>query len=194
LITRQPVKGYEVVDGVVTAQIFSDDLDHLLSALNCERIKSIFWNDEDGEVVAFVRQLTTLARDLKALAQKLSTTRDVHGEREIIKETDRLRQQIEWPRYQRLFYPDFKRRRLRSMIVPVGDGDSIKDKQQRAINALGDLLTQGTLGHLRECGHCRCWFLAARVDQKFCSDNCRQQHFQKEKKKNKDRRAIRKKG
>jgi len=161
----------------IMGEVFENDREHLLTALNSDKINSPLWSSVEG--IRFGHSLAAMVDDLKTLAAKL--VYGAHDTRAIVRETERLRPQLERPRYQRIFYPDMRRHRLSTMIVPVSISVAT-ELEERALAALGDLTQDQKLDLLRVCPRCEFWFLGTRSDQEFCSNNCRQRSFQAQKK------------
>jgi hypothetical protein len=182
VITRYEQKG-------IAGEVFENDREHLLTALNSDKIDSLLWSSAEG--ISFGHTLAAIIGDLKTLAAQLAF--GAHDTRAIFRETERLRPQLERPRYQRIFYPDMRRHRLGTMIVPVASSVAT-ELEERALAALGDLTENQKLDLLRVCPRCELWFLGTRSDQEYCSNNCRQRSFQTHKKQIKSSKQKKEKG
>jgi hypothetical protein len=161
----------------ITGEVFENDIDHLLTALNSAKIDSPLWSSAKG--IRFGQSLAAMIRDLKNLVAQLSSG---SHDRAIVRETERLRPQLERPVYKRIYYPDMRRRRLSTMVVPFAISVET-ELEERALAALGDLVENQKLDLLRMCPRCELWFLGTRSDQEYCSSKCRQRIFQNQKKK-----------
>ena len=183
-IETSPPSYSKTYRGVFKIEVPDTDEEWLLWALNHPLIdRNVLWGNE--EFCERLRQLTAEVKDQYRLAKAGRPPKEFLA---LYEQHRRMFQQIQFEKY---LLPTYGVMLTLSSRVDEDEDEqkrNDKQKQNKVLSVLIDLMQNGELDYLRQCANCGKWYVAAKSDQKVCSLSCRQKKFRGNEKYNAQRR------